>query len=188
MIKKFMLLLVMVTSALLVLVGCSMLTGEDGADGLNGTNGVDGTDTGILGASVYLDDDGTTSKYYTGDLVYLSYSLYGGNPSAVSTMNLHLINESWTSLTLSGVPLIEDLGGWNIVSGVGAYVEVPTITATAPTVSVVDFETPVGFSLTFAPVALPENSRFRKRYRIALQDAEGTHYSFDFEVEATITC
>ena len=53
---------------------------------------------------------------------------------------------------------------------------------------VVDFETPVGFILAFAPVDLVQESRFRKRYRIALQDTDGTHYSFDFEVEATITC
>lgn len=183
MLKKSYTLCLVAVMVILTLSACSPLMGTDGADGADGIN------TGILGKSIHLKEDENSTTYYPGDVIYLSYSLFRTSPE-VLTMDLHLINNSWIPLTLSGDPVIADLGGWDTVSGV--YGDVPSISATMPMPGSIDFANPVGFSLAFnrdlLPVDLIQDSRFRKRYRIALQDAEGTHYSFDFEVEATIIC
>jgi len=197
MVKRYYRLVMVATMAVFISTGCSLLVGDpgsDGADGSNGTNGTNGTDganTGVLGDYFYLEGDiiDPVEIVYYGGAIGMVYSLSATSPDR-PTATMTIINNSWTPLTLSGTPTIEDLGGWYLDNPAGTriYGAVPSISITPPAAGVVDYENPITFEVVFAPVALPQDSRSRKRYRIALQDAEGTHYSFDFEVEAVIIC
>jgi len=187
MMKKLSCLVVVATLVAFMLAGCSLFVGPPGSDGTDGIN------TGVLGDYFYLEGDipdPITAQLLInyGELINMSFSL-NGDPVDRRTATMTIINDTWTQLTLSGTPTIEDLGGWYLdtPSGTRIYGAVPSISLTAPTTSVVDYENPITFDVVFAPVDLPQDSRSRKRYRIALQDVEGTHYSFDFEVEAYIT-
>ena len=167
--------------------GVDGTNGTNGVDGTNGTNGTDGANTGVLGAYFYLEDiNNSEVKINYGDPILLIYSTTPQVDRRTATMTI--INNSWTPLTLSGTPTIEDLGGWYLdnPSGTRIYGAVPSISITPPAASVVDLVNTVFFNVVFAPVDLPQDSRSRKRYRIALQDAEGTNYSFDFEVDAVV--
>ena len=170
--------------------GANGLAGTNGTNGTNGADGVDGMDSGVLGSSVYLSYTDSWSQHYTvknGEIVSINYSMYG--PTGPSTSTISLINESSLFLTLGGTVLIEDLGGWQLVGSNATYGTVPSISAGTPSATTVGVASPLTFDLTFTPpTAIIQDSRYRKRFRIALLDSAGTHYSFDFEVEAMITC